>query len=56
MAEALKEELNVNVALISGKRGEFTVRVGPAIVIDKTDDDFPSPTDCVEAVRNHLDS
>jgi hypothetical protein len=56
VAETLKEELGLEAELISGARGEFTVRVGGEVVIGKTADEFPSPSDCVNAVREHLNT
>lgn len=54
MAEKLKEELGIATKLISGERGEFTVRVNGTIVTGKTLDEFPSPSECVSAVRRQL--
>ena len=54
MAETLKVELGIEAELISGERGEFTVRVNGTIVTGKTSDEFPSPNDCVSAVRQQL--
>lgn len=54
MAEALKDALGVEAELISGDRGEFTVRVNGAIVAGKTMDEFPSQEECVRAVQQQL--
>ena len=55
VAEQLKEELDVDATLVEGERGEFSVRVNGAIVIEKTGDDFPFPAHCVDAVSRHID-
>jgi predicted Rdx family selenoprotein len=55
VAEHLKEELDVNAVLIKGGRGEFSVRVNGAIVIEKKGDDFPTPKHCVDAVSRVID-
>ena len=54
MADAIEAELGHKAALVSGKRGEFTVRVDDRIVAQKDYEDFPSEDTCVTAVRDAL--
>ena len=55
MAALLEEELEAQAVLVEGKRGEFSVRVNGAIVIEKKGDDFPPPQRCVDAVSRAID-
>ncbi len=41
----------MSVEITPGSRGEFSVWVGDQIVAKKTLDGFPTPEQCVEAVR-----
>lgn len=52
MADQIKSELGIEVKIVEGARGEFTVRVDDTIVARKTYDDFPTDEACVDAVRD----
>ena len=54
MAEEINEMLGVQARVIEGARGEFSVRVNGRIVAEKTGDHFPTPSQCVEAVKTAL--
>ncbi len=54
MAETLRAQLGLETTLEPGDRGEFTVWVGAQLVARKTLDGFPTPEDCLEAVRAAL--
>jgi predicted Rdx family selenoprotein len=54
VADEIKAVLGLETELISGKRGEFTVRVGDRVVADKASGGFPRPSDVVELVREAL--
>jgi predicted Rdx family selenoprotein len=55
VADLLKQELGVtDVALIPGKRGEFTVWVGEEVVAQKNWLGFPADQKVLEAVRDAL--
>lgn len=56
MADALKNEFDTinDVALISGKRGEFTVWLGDTLLARKDYNGFPAPEDVVAAMRKAL--
>ncbi|MCB9671603.1 MAG: hypothetical protein H6736_14930 [Alphaproteobacteria bacterium] len=54
MAEVLEAELGVRAELVPGARGVFLVYVGDTLVAKKTLDGFPTPEQCVEAVREAL--
>ncbi len=56
MAAAIQQALGVDSKLISGAKGEFTVRVDGRIVAQKSGDDFPSPERCLEQVRGAIES
>ena len=56
MADAITDALDIDVALLVGARGEFTVRVGEMIVAEKTLDGFPEVDACVTAVRAAIDN
>ena len=55
VAELLRKELDIDVHLMEGASGEFSVRVNGKIVIEKTDYDFPLPERCVDAVSRVID-
>jgi selenoprotein W-related protein len=50
VAEALKEELEVDADLVVGHSGIFEVAVDGKVVAAKTRAGFPSPADVVDAV------
>ena len=54
MADEIKEAIGLESTLISGAKGEFTVRVDGRIVAQKSGDDFPSPERCLEQVMAAL--
>ncbi len=54
MAAEIKESLGLEVALIPGAKGEFTVRVDSRVVAQKSGDDFPAPQHCAEQVKNAI--
>lgn len=54
MAAAIERATGVEVELVSGDRGEFTVRVGDEVVARKTLMGFPDEDKVVEAVRDAL--
>ena len=54
MAATLHEQLDLHAAIEPGHRGEFTVWVGDAVVARKTPEGFPTPEQCVAAVRAAL--
>ncbi len=51
MAEVLREQVGVDVELVRGGRGIFEVAVAGRVVARKTLDGFPTPEQCVAAVR-----
>ena len=51
MAGLLKAELNVDVSLVEGDRGEFTVWVDDQLVSKKGWRGFPSDEDVLQKVR-----
>jgi len=50
----LRSELGVEAELVKGRGGIFVVSVDGRMVARKTLDGFPSPEDCLEAVRAAL--
>lgn len=54
MAALIRKELAVEVDLIEGRRGEFTVWVGDTVVAEKDAENFPSDEDALAAVRRAL--
>ena len=54
MAALIKEVTGIDTALVEGKRGEFTVWVGDAVVAKKDARGFPSEQDVVAAVQQAL--
>ncbi len=55
MAEVIKSELQLpDVELVSGAKGEFTVRVGDLIVAQKGYLGFPSENEVIKAVKQNL--
>ena len=54
MADEIKDAIGLESTLISGAKGEVTVRVDGRIVAQKSGDDFPSPERCLEQVRAAL--
>ncbi len=51
MAEALRQEPGVEVEVVNGNRGEFTVRVDGRVVAQKGPIDLPTVEEVVKAVR-----
>jgi hypothetical protein len=51
VAEEILEELKLEATLVSGAKGEFSVRLAGEILIEKSGDNFPTPGQCVDAVR-----
>ncbi len=51
MAAVLKRDLGVDAELVEGKRSEFTVWVGDAMVAGKSRVAFPSDEEVLAAVR-----
>ena len=56
MAALIKQEAGINVDLVVGGRGEFTVWVGEETVTKKDADGFPADEDVVTAGRRALRS
>jgi hypothetical protein len=54
VAALIKKAAGVDVELVEGNRGEFTIWVGPKHVAEKGASGFPSDEDCVAAVRDAL--
>lgn len=55
MAAAVEEALGVRAELVRGGRGVFEVSVDGRVVARKTlDRGFPTPEECVDAVRAAL--
>lgn len=54
MADVLREALGVDAELVRGGRGIFEVAVDGRVVARKTLDGFPTPEQCVDAVRAAL--
>lgn len=54
MAATITDATGLPVQLVSGARGEFSVRVDKHIVAKKTYDGFPSPEACLAAVEHAL--
>jgi hypothetical protein len=54
VAALIKEATGVDTELVEGKRGEFTVWVGDAVVAKKDWRGFPSEPDAVAAVQRAL--
>ena len=54
MAALIKKESAVDVDLIEGGRGEFTVWVGDKLVAEKDAQNFPSDEDALGAVQRAL--
>ena len=54
MAALIKKESAVDVDLIEGRRGEFTVWVGDTLVAEKNAQSFPSDEDALAAVQRAL--
>jgi hypothetical protein len=52
VAEELRKEPGLEVELVDGNRGEFTVLVDGQVVARKQGDDFPPTEEVVAAVRN----
>ena len=55
MAAAITEATGLPVTLVSGARGELSVRVDDRIVVRKTAKGFPAEAACIEAVRQALE-
>jgi hypothetical protein len=54
VAALIKEATGIDTALVEGKRGEFTVWVGDALVATKDARGFPSEEGVVAAVQRAL--
>lgn len=54
MAAEIKDKTGVDVALVSGDRGEFTVWVGEEVVARKTAEGFPLPAEVASRVAAAL--
>ena len=54
MAALIKQEIGIDVELIVGGRGEFTVWVGEETVAKKDASGFPADEEMVTAVRQAL--
>lgn len=54
MAAEITRQTGLPVDLVSGARGELSVRVDQHIVARKTLDGFPSPEACAAAVQRAL--
>lgn len=54
MAATITEATGLPVQLVSGARGEFSVRVDGATVAQKSPEGFPSPEAVVAAVQRTL--
>ncbi len=54
MAALIKQEAGINVDLVVGGRGEFTVWVGEETVAKKDASGFPADEEVVTAVRRAL--
>ena len=52
MADALRNESDIDVQLIDGAKGEFTVQVDGREVTHKDGESMPSVDQVVRAVRN----
>jgi predicted Rdx family selenoprotein len=51
----IKKATGVDVEIVEGRRGEFTIWVGETMVAQKDDDlGFPSDEDVIAAVRSAL--
>ena len=51
----IKKDTGIDVELVEGRRGEFTVWVGDAVVAQKDDEmGFPSEEDVLAAVQRAL--
>jgi hypothetical protein len=51
VADALRKEPGLQVEMVDGNRGEFSVLVGNRVVARNQDHDFPPVEKVVEAVR-----
>jgi hypothetical protein len=51
VADALRQEPGLQVELVDGNRGEFTVLVDGRVVAGKQGDEFPPTGEVVAAVR-----
>lgn len=54
MAATITRATGLPVELVSGGRGEFTVRLDDTIVAQKTAGGFPTPEACADAVQRAL--
>ena len=54
MADSLREELDIEAQMIPGHGGIFVVSVDDVPVARKTSNGFPTPEQCVVAVRQAL--
>ena len=54
MAARLKEELELEAAVVVGGSGEFSVWVGEKKVAEKTFWGFPEEDECIERVKDAL--
>ena len=54
MAAELKRSVGVDAVLRIGNSGEFTVWIDDKLVAEKRSGKFPSPEECVAAVKAQL--
>ena len=54
MAALITKDTGIDVELVEGGRGEFTVWVAEKVVVQKSPHGFPSDEDAVTAVRQAL--
>ena len=55
MAEKIQDALGFSVHTIPGDKGEFSLRVDGKVVAAKHRNDFPSPAECIEVLRRHVE-
>jgi hypothetical protein len=56
LAEALKNAFDLEVELISGARGEFSVWFKEKMICQKTISGYPSVEEIIELLRKELDT
>jgi hypothetical protein len=54
VAAAIKEATGVDVAVVEGGRGEFSVRVGDRVVAEKSPRGFPADSEIVSLVQGAI--
>jgi hypothetical protein len=55
VAAVIKDATSVDVDVVEGARGEFSIRVGDRVVAQKSPRGFPSDADVVAEVRAALE-